>query len=42
MEYGICIGFKATTNEVEFEALLASLRVITELEVESLDIYCDS
>ena len=42
MEYVIRIGFKATNNEAEYEALLTSLRVITKLEVESLDAYCDS
>ena len=42
MEYAIRIGFKATTNEAEYEALLASLRVTTELKVESLDGYNDS
>ena len=42
MEYAICNGFKATKNEVEYEALLTGLRVTTELEVESLDVYNDS
>ena len=42
MEYPICIGFKATTNEAEYEPLLVGLRVMTELEVESLDAYNDS
>ena len=30
MEYAICIGFKATTNEAEYEAFLARLRVVSE------------
>ncbi|GFS32916.1 hypothetical protein Acr_00g0025320 [Actinidia rufa] len=42
VEYAIRIRFNATNNEVEHEALLASLRVGTELTVESLDIYNDS
>ena len=42
MEYAIHIGFKATNNESEYEALLAGLIVMTELGVESLDIYSDS
>ena len=37
MKYTIHIGFKATNNEVEYEALLARLRVVAELGVESLD-----
>ena len=41
---GICysIGFKATTNKAEYEALLTELRVATELGVESLDAFSDS
>ena len=42
MEYTIRIGLKATNNEAEYEALLTSIRVTTELEVESLNIYSDS
>ena len=42
MEYAICIGFKATTNDVKYEAFLAVLRVVTELKVEFLDIYNNS
>ena len=42
MEYAICIGFKATNNEAEYEALIARLRVTTELGVESLDAFSDS
>ena len=42
MEYVICIRFKATNNEAEYEALLAGLRVVTELGVESLYAFSDS
>ena len=42
MEYPIRIGFKATNNEVEYEALLTKLKVATELEMESLDVYNNS
>ena len=42
MEYAIHIGFKATNNEVEYEALLTRLRVATELGVDSLDAFSDS
>ena len=34
--------FKATNNESEYEALLAELRVATELGVEYLDTFSDS
>ena len=42
MEYAISIGFKATNNEAEYEALLDELRVATKLGVKSLDTYSDS
>ncbi|XP_057502690.1 uncharacterized protein LOC130786399 [Actinidia eriantha] len=42
MEYAMHIGFEATTNETKYEALLAGLRIATELEVESLDAYSGS
>ena len=37
MEYAIHIGFKATNNEAEYEALLIGLRIAIELGVESLN-----
>ncbi|GFY89059.1 hypothetical protein Acr_06g0009990 [Actinidia rufa] len=42
MEYAIRIGFKATNNEAEYEALLAGLRVVVELGPQSLKIFSDS
>ena len=42
MEYAIRIGFKSTNNKAEYENLLSSLIVTTELKVESLDVYNDS
>ncbi|GFZ14451.1 hypothetical protein Acr_24g0006410 [Actinidia rufa] len=42
MEYTIRIGFKATNNEAEYKALLAGVKVATELGVESLDAFNDS
>ena len=42
MEYAIHIGFKATNNESEYEALLVGFRVATKLAVESLDAFSDS
>ena len=42
MEYATRIGFKATTNETEYEALLARLRVVNKLGVESLDTFNNS
>ena len=42
MQYVIRIGFNATNNEVEYEALIARLKVASEMEVKSLDAYNDS
>ena len=42
MEYVIRIGFKATTNEAEYEALLVRLQIATELGIESLYAFSDS
>ncbi|GFS40353.1 hypothetical protein Acr_00g0068050 [Actinidia rufa] len=42
MEYAIRMGFKATNNEAEYEALLAGLRVATELGAQSLEVFSDS
>ncbi|GFZ12709.1 hypothetical protein Acr_23g0010940 [Actinidia rufa] len=42
MEYAIRMGFKATNNEAEYEALLAVLRVAVELGAQSLEIFSDS
>ncbi|GFS33306.1 hypothetical protein Acr_00g0027710 [Actinidia rufa] len=42
MECAIRIGFRATNNEAEYEALLARVRVTTELGVNSLEAFNDS
>ena len=36
------MGFKATNNEVEYEALLVGLRIAFEFEMEALDVFSDS
>ena len=35
-------GFKASNNEVEYEALITGLNLAKEMKVESLEIYSDS
>ncbi|XP_059638536.1 uncharacterized protein LOC132280798 [Cornus florida] len=42
IKYALSFGFKATNNEAEYEALLASLRMAKALEVERLIAYTDS
>jgi len=36
------LGFKASNNEVEYEALLAGLRVISDLGAKEVEVYSDS
>ena len=42
MEFAIRIGFKATNNEAEYEALLVGLRVATTLGVNFVDAFSNS
>ena len=42
LEHSLRLGFKASNNEVEYEALLAGLRATLSLEVANLEIYSDS
>ena len=42
LKYTIRMGVKDINNEVEYEALLARLRVATKLGVDSLDAFSDS
>ncbi|KAM2449082.1 hypothetical protein PS1_019216 [Malus domestica] len=41
-EQAIILGFKASNNEVEYEALLAGLQMIKDLAVKKLSIHSDS
>ncbi|GJT24024.1 reverse transcriptase domain-containing protein [Tanacetum coccineum] len=40
--YSLCFGFEITNNEVEYEALLAGLRISQEMEIISLAIFVNS
>ena len=42
MHCALKFGFKASNNEVEYEALIAGLKLTKEMKVESLDIFIDS
>ncbi|GAV75840.1 RVT_3 domain-containing protein [Cephalotus follicularis] len=42
LEYALRFGFKATNNEAEWEALIAGLTIAKHLEVQKLEISCDS
>ena len=38
----ICFGFKASNNEAEYEALIASLCLARKLQVRNVKIFSDS
>ncbi|KAM1786961.1 hypothetical protein ACFX14_039537 [Malus domestica] len=42
MEYALRFKFKASNNEVEYEALLVGLRLAKHLGVKRIDIFSDS
>ena len=41
-EYALRFNFKASNNQVEYEALLAGLKIIKELDIDSLKVFTDS
>ena len=41
-EYALRFNFKASNNQAEYEALLAGLRVVKELGIDSLRVFSDS
>ena len=42
IHYAIRFGFKASNNEAEYEALIASLHLARELQVRNVKIFSDS
>ena len=42
LEHSFRLGFKASNNEVEYEALLAGLRVVSDLGAKEVEVYSDS
>ncbi|KAK2996123.1 hypothetical protein RJ639_026111 [Escallonia herrerae] len=42
VEYALRYGFQASNNEVEYEALLAGIRLAHALNVDSLSVHSDS
>ena len=42
LEHSFRLGFKASNNEAEYEALLAGLRVVSDLGAKEVEIYSDS
>ena len=42
LEYSFRLGFRASNNEVEYEALLVGLRVVTGMGARDVEVYKDS
>ncbi|XP_072057740.1 uncharacterized protein [Arachis hypogaea] len=42
LEHSLRFSFKASNNQVEYEALIARLRLAIDLHIFSLKVYCDS
>ena len=41
-EYALRFNFKTSNNQAEYEALLASLKITKEHDIDSLKIFTDS
>ena len=42
LEHSFRLGFNASNNEAEYEALLAGLGIVSRLEAQDVEIYSDS
>ena len=42
LEHSFRLGFRASNNEAEYEALLAGLRAILDMGAQEVEIYSDS
>ena len=42
LEHSFRLGFNASNNEAEYEALLARLRAVSRLEARDVEVYSDS
>ena len=42
LEQSIRLGFKASNNETEYEALIAGLKLVVAAEADEVIIFCDS
>ena len=42
LEHSFRLGFRASNNEVEYEALLAKLRTVLGMGAQDIEIYLDS
>lgn len=42
MAYSFRLGFKASNNEAEYEALLLGMRTVLDLRAREIEVYSDS
>ena len=42
LKHSFRLGFRASNNEVEYEALLTGLRVVLDLGAREVEVYSDS
>lgn len=42
LEQSIHLGFKASNNEAEYEALIGGLKLATAMEADEVVVFCDS
>ena len=42
LKHSFRLGFRASNNEVEYEALLTGLRVVLDLGAQEVEVYSDS
>ena len=42
LEHSFKLGFNASNNEAEYEALLVELRAVSRLEAQDVEVYSDS
>jgi len=42
IEQSYSLGFRATNNEAEYEAIIVGLKMATTLEVTKLEVHCNS
>ena len=41
LEQSIHLGFKASNNEAEYEALIAGLKLAATIEADEVTVFCD-
>ena len=42
IEYVLQFNFKASNNQIEYEAFLVSLKIVKELDIDNLNVFTNS